>query len=383
MMEVNATPADHSRLASVDAFRGMTMIAMILVNNPGDWGAVYRPLAHAEWHGWTLADLVFPFFLFIVGVSVVLALKRRVEEGVPRAPLVAKILKRSLILFALGLFLNGYPFGLFGPQSIFEFLDTWRIPGVLQRIAICYLVVSLLVLYCRVRMLKVLTVVLLIGYWAVITMVPAPGRDAPNIDTKGDHLAGWVDRAVFGDHLWQHAEVYDPEGLLSTTPALSTTLFGVFAGLLLVSRRGPADKLGRLFSWGVVLVVCGMMWNRFFPINKPLWTSSYALFTAGMAFLVLALCHWLFDIRGYQRVARVFAIYGMNAIAVFVGSGILSRTLAVIRIGGTSLKQSIYQSLFASWLPPHSASFSYAIAWVVGWWLVLAWMHRRGIFIKI
>ena len=234
-MEDNETRS--TRLKSVDVFRGMTIVAMILVNNPGSWGTTYWPLKHAEWHGWTPTDLVFPFFLFIVGVAIVLALKGRVDGGTPRGPLVVKVVKRSAILFGLGLFLTGYPFGLFGPRGFGELLETWRIPGVLQRIAICYLVVSLLVLFCRVRSLKILTVAFLVGYWALMTLVPVPGLGTPDIDDPGGHLSAWIDRAVFGDHVWVYAKVYDPEGLLSTLPAFATTLFGVFAGLLITSSR--------------------------------------------------------------------------------------------------------------------------------------------------
>jgi len=383
MTEMSANAAAPPRLLSVDAFRGMTMVAMIIVNNPGDPRTTYWPLEHAEWHGWTPTDLVFPFFLFIVGVAIVLALKRRVDAGAAKRPLVAKVVKRSLILFGLGLFLNGYPFGLFGLRSFDQLLATWRIPGVLQRIAVCYLVVSLLVLFCRPRTLKLLTVIALVGYWALMTLVPVPGQGAPDIDSKGGHLAGWLDRAVFGDHVWQYAEVYDPEGILSTIPALATTLFGVFAGLLLVARLDPAERLVQLYSFGSILVVCGYAWGWFFPINKPIWTSSYAVFTAGLAFCGLALCYWRFDVGGHRASARVFEIYGVNAIALYVGSGVLARTLAYIRIGDTSLQRLLFENVFASWLPPHAASLGYAITWVAGWFLVLAWMYRRRIFIKI
>jgi predicted acyltransferase len=209
----------QTRLLSVDVFRGMTIVGMILVNNPGNLKTTYWPLQHAEWHGWTPTDLVFPFFLFIVGVAIVLALKRRLDAGTSKRPLVMKVVKRSAIIFGLGLFLSGYPFGLFGPRGFGELVEVWRIPGVLQRIAICYLVVSLLVLFCRVRTLKILTVVFLVGYWALMTLVPVPGLGAPDIDDPGGHLSAWIDRAVFGDHVWQYAKVYDPEGVLSTIPA--------------------------------------------------------------------------------------------------------------------------------------------------------------------
>ena len=372
-----------TRLASVDVFRGMTIVAMILVNNPGDSRTTYWPLQHAEWHGWTPTDLVFPFFLFIVGVAIVLALKGRVDAGTPRAPLVVKIVKRSVILFGLGLFLAGYPFGLFGPRVFGEFLETWRIPGVLQRIAICYLVVSLLVLFCRTRTLKILAIIILVGYWALMTLVPVPGQGAPNLDDPGEHLSAWIDRAVFGDHVWQYAKVYDPEGLLSTLPALATTLFGVFAGLMLRSSLAPIAKVARLFVHGGLLVCGGFVWGWFFPINKPIWTSSYAVLTAGLAMCGLALCSWFFDVRDNPRTAKFFTIYGVNAIALYVGSGVLARTLAYVRVDGLPLKQLIYGQLFGSWLPPYVASLAYALTWIGGWFLVLFWMYRRELFIKV
>ena len=372
-----------SRLVSVDVFRGMTIVAMILVNNPGNWGTTYGPLKHAEWHGWTPTDLVFPFFLFIVGVAIVLALKPRVDAGTPKSPLVVKVVKRSVILFGLGLFLSGYPFGLFGPRGFGELLETWRIPGVLQRIAICYLVVSLLVLFCRVRTLKVLTIVFLVGYWVLMTLVPVPGLGTPNIDDPGGHLSAWIDRAVFGDHVWVYSKVYDPEGLLSTLPALATTLFGVFAGLLLSSGVAPVERVARLFVFGGLLVCGGFVWGWSFPINKPIWTSSYAVFTAGLAMCGLALCSWFFDIRDNPRTAKFFTIYGVNAIALYVGSGVLARTLAYVQIDGLSLKQILHGHLFASWLPPYVASLSYAMTWIGGWFLVLFWMYRRRLIIKV
>lgn len=383
MAEPTVTTEAPPRLLSVDVFRGLTMVAMILVNNPGDPSTTYWPLQHARWHGCTPTDLVFPFFLFIVGVAIVLALKRRVDAGVPPRPLHLKILRRSLILFGLGLFLSGFPFGLFGSRSFAELLAVWRIPGVLQRIAVCYLVVSLLVLHCRVRTLKRLTVALLVGYWALMTLLPVPGQGAPDIDEPGGHLSAWLDRTVFGDHVWDQARVYDPEGLLSTLPALATTLFGVFAGLLLAARIGPLERVARLFVTGAVLAVAGFVWGWFFPINKPIWTSSYAVFTAGLAFSTLALCYWWVDLRGERTVSRFFVIYGMNAIAVYVGSGALARTLSFATIGGVPVKQVIYGALLASWLPPQLASLAYALAWVAGWFAVLAWLDRRQIHIKV
>ncbi len=371
------------RLASVDVFRGVTIVAMILVNNPGSWKSVYAPLRHAEWHGWTPTDLIFPFFLFIVGVSIVLALGRRVSAGGERQPIVAKIVRRSAVLFGLGLVLSGFPFGLFGPRTFERLLETWRIPGVLQRISVCYLVVSLLFLSGRKRTLKIVAVSLLVGYWALLTLTPVPGLGAPDIDTPDRHLAGWLDRAVLGGHVWSVSKVYDPEGILSTLPAIATTLLGVFAGLLLVSDREPGEKALGLFVRGSLLTVTGSVWGWFFPINKPLWTSSYAVMTAGMAFCALALCYWFFDLKDHARVARPFTIYGVNAITVFVGSGVLAKTLIYLKPGGTSLHSLIHQHLFASWLPPYPASLAFALAWILGWFAVLWWMDRLGIQLKV
>lgn len=367
------------RFRSVDVLRGATVVGMILVNNPGDWGHVYAPLLHAEWHGWTPTDLVFPFFLFVVGVSIVLALGAKVGAIAERRAVVAKVTRRSITLFALGLFLSGYPFGLFGPRSFERLLETWRIPGVLQRIAVCYFVVALLYLFVRRRTLVATCTTLLVGYWLALTRIPVPGIGAPDLATKGDHLAGWLDRTVLGNHLWSLGKVYDPEGISSTLPAIATTLLGVFAGTVLTRVEGTSERVARLFVLGAPWVVAGFVWSWFFPINKSLWTSSYALFTAGLAACALALAVWLFD-RGdrWRGVARPFETYGTQAITVFVGSGVLAKTLLYVKPGGTSLHAHLYGVLFASWLPPHLASLAFALAWVVGWYVILRTLAARG-----
>lgn len=371
-----------SRLLSVDAFRGATIVAMILVNNPGSWGSVYAPLRHAAWHGWTPTDLVFPFFLFIVGVAIPLSLGRRVEAG-EGGRLVPKLVRRAAVLLALGLFLSGYPFGLFGSRSFGALLETWRIPGVLQRIAVCYLVASLLFVYLRPRAQQLCAAACLLGYWALLALVPVPGRvGPPDLDSQGDHLAGWLDRVVFGNHVWSQAVVYDPEGLLSTIPAVATTLIGVAAGRLLLRSLPAVELVARLFVGGSVLVVVGYVWGWFVPINKPLWTSSYAVFTGGLAMCGLALFHWCCEVRERRRLMRPLVVYGVNAITVFVGSGVLAKTLAV-QVGESSPKAHVYETLLASWLPPHMASLAYALVWITAWYAVLAWMYRRGLVLKI
>ena len=310
-----------SRLVSLDVFRGLTIAGMILVNNPGTWSAVYWPLTHADWHGWTPTDLIFPFFLFAVGVSIALALAPRLERDEPRGRLLLRIVSRSVILVALGLFLAGFP--------SFDFA-TIRIPGVLQRIAVCYLAAALLfVATWRRHPVAVTTAVLvslLLGYWALMVLVPVPGFGAGDLGKEGN-LAAYIDRAVLGPHIWRAAKVYDPEGILSTLPAVATTLAGVLTGLWLRAARPLVAKAAGMAAAGVVAVVLGLAWGRWFPINKALWTSSYVVFTAGAALLILAACFWLVEIRQWRRWATPFVVFGTNAIAAFVLSTFVARLL--------------------------------------------------------
>ena len=367
-----------NRLLSLDVFRGMTIAAMTLVNNPGTWSAIYWPLEHAEWNGWTPTDLVFPFFLFIVGVSITLAFGRRLEEGAPTRPLYLKVVKRALIIFGLGLLLNGFP--------LFH-LSTIRIPEVLQRIAVCYLIAGLIFLSTKLRTQAIIAVALLIIYWIVMTKIAAPGFSAGDL-TKEGSLASYVDRLVFGPHVWRQAKVYDPEGILSTIPAISTALFGILTGHWLRTERSQFEKAAGLFVAGAFCVMIGWAMNPFFPINKALWTSSYVVFTAGLGLQLLALCYWLVDIKGYKRWAWPFIVFGMNAIALFVGSDLMVILMGRIKVpladgSQTSLQGWIFENLFLSWASPINASLAYAI-WFVLLWLFLMWLlYRKKIFIRI
>lgn len=387
-MAEDSTGEKKERIVSLDAFRGLTIMLMIMVNNPGDWGNMYWPLQHAEWHGWTPTDLVFPFFLFIVGVAIPLALGKRRGTG-DNGPIIRHIVWRSVVLFALGLLLSG--FGLLfkiGPDFGFgDLLQTIRIPGVLQRIAVCYLIVSLLFLLTERRTLYLITLASLLGYWALMTLVPVPEHGPGKIDEKDTHLAAYIDRAVFGtEHLWSAARTWDPEGLLSTLPALATTLFGVFAGLWLKRSQPLVQRLIGLVVAGVLLTAIGWAWGQVFPINKPIWTSSYAVFTAGLALLVLSCCVFVFDVLPWRRLAVPLQIYGVNALTVFVMSSLVGTMLVKISVGGESklpLKTWIYQNLFQSWLDGKNASLGYSIAWVLCWFVVLAVMYRKNLIIKV
>ena len=375
------TPGAEGRLGALDVFRGATIALMILVNNAGDWGTTYRPLLHAEWHGWTPTDLVFPFFLFAVGVAIPYACAGRLARaGGDRRPLYRQIARRAVLLFALGLFLNWYPFYTVA-------WSTARIPGVLQRIAVVYALAALAWLHLGTRARAVLAAALLAGYWLAMRFVPVPGFGAGDLGPDGN-LAAWIDGLILGDHVWRYAPgPGDPEGILSTVPALVTALAGLFAGDWLRSPRLPRHKVAGLLATGAVVTVAGLGLARWFPINKNLWTSTYVVFTAGAALLLLAAIYWLVDVRGRDRWARPFQVLGTNAILAYVGSSVLARTLLAIRwpaAGKTiSLKTWLYGRLFDSWLPDYVASLAWALALVAICWGLMAVLYRRRIFVRI
>jgi predicted acyltransferase len=368
------------RLLSLDVFRGLTIAGMILVNNPGPSGVVYWPLAHAAWHGWTPTDLIFPFFLFIVGVSITLAFARRVEQkGASQRDLYGKVVRRTVLIYACGLLLAGFPY--------FN-LSTIRLSGVLQRIAVCYLCAAVIFLKTGWRTQSFIAVLLLLIYWGVATLIAAPGFAAGDLSKEGS-IVSFVDRVVLGNHIWKGGgRIYDPEGILSTIPAIATTLTGVLAGHWLRERREGYEKVSGLFVAGVVCIVVGWMWNAWFPINKALWTSSYVVFTTGMALELLAFCYWLIDIKRYKRWALPFVIFGTNALAVFVLSGLAARILNLwktTRIDGRpgNSQTYIYEHLFASWAAPANGSLLYALLYLLIWLGLMAILYQRRIFIKV
>ena len=365
----NAPVAVPGRLLSLDVFRGMTIAGMILVNNAGNWKAVYWPLDHAKWHGWTPTDLIFPFFLFIVGVSMVLSFASRRRRGASSAELLRHAIKRSIIIFTIG-------FALAFWAKSFN-LHTVRFYGVLARIALVYLVSSVIVLYCRRRARAGIAAALLIGYWLLMTRMP--GFDL----TMDGNLAGFVDRKLLYEHLWI-AHRFDPEGLLSTVPAIVTTLLGVFTGDWLGSEKSQLKAAQGMVVAGAVLMVAGELWARWFPINKNLWTSSYVLFTGGFALALLALCYWMIEIRGWRAWGAPFVWYGSNAITVFAASTALGVFSVKYHVGpGITYKAWVYGNLFAPFARPEIASVMYASAYVLTF-LVLAWiMYRNKIFVKI
>jgi predicted acyltransferase len=371
----------RERLIALDAFRGMTIAGMLLVNNPGTWSAIYPPLEHAPWHGWTPTDLIFPFFVFIVGITTHLSLAARERQGAAHGAITAQILRRGALIILLGLLLQAFPY------LPLTRITELRFPGVLQRIGVCYLAAALLARDRSTRSVVGIVAVLLFGYWALQTLVAPPGVAVPTIDVPGETLSAWIDRTVFGSHLWQQSKTWDPEGLLSTLPAIGTCLLGVLAGRWLATGTPLAERLNRLFAAGAIGMVAGLVWNWVFPINKNLWTSSYVVFTAGMACVAIATCAWLIEIRGWRRWAAPFVTYGLNPITAFVGSGAMARVLGLIHVPmageSVSLQQAVYRSAFASWLSPRNASLAYAIAFVVLWYGILRLLEKRGIVLKV
>ncbi|MFO7527063.1 MAG: DUF5009 domain-containing protein [Ignavibacteriaceae bacterium] len=373
------------RLLSLDVFRGITIMGMILVNNPGTWSAIYPQLRHAEWHGCTFTDLIFPFFLFIVGVAISYSLTKRKSQEGSKKSLYLNIFRRSLILFALGLILNGFPFGLMFDHQ-FSFASI-RIPGVLQRIAIVYLISSILFLTTDTKFQYWFTGGILVLYAALMSLVPVPGVGYANYEPT-TNLAAYFDNLLLGGHLWSYTKVWDPEGILSTLPAISSAMIGIFTGNLLRSERDPADKTVWLYTWGSVLMLAGWIWSFWFPLNKNIWTSSYVLYTGGLALFFLAFCYWFIDVKKITWWIKPFHVYGMNAITVFFLSGIVGRLITLIKwetAEGSiiTLKGYVFDTFFLTWLNPINASLAFAIIYIVIW-LGLMWiLYAKKIFIKV
>lgn len=370
----------RKRLEALDVFRGMTIAGMMIVNTPGDWDHAYAPLLHAEWNGWTLTDTIFPFFLFIVGVSMAFSFAARGSGTEGKRVLLLHTLRRGATIFFIGLGLNVLSFFLFHRKVV-------RIPGVLQRIGVCFLAAALLYLLFGPRGLLPAAAILLAAYWVLMTFVPVPGYGAGRLDVLGN-LAAHIDRAVLGEHTWKHNPNWDPEGLLSTLPAVATTLLGVAAGELLRARRSWPWKLAALMASGALALSLGLLWNVSFPINKNLWTSSYSLFMAGLAAVTLALCLWVIDVRGWRGWAKPFVWLGTNAIALFVLSTLATLLAIAVKLTGDdgkrrSLYGTIYRTVFRHFADERLSSLLFAMTFLAIWVAVGALLYRRRIFIKV
>lgn len=384
---MTSDPVPSGRLFSLDVFRGATIAGMMLVNNPGSWSNIYAPFKHAAWHGWTYTDTIFPFFLWIVGVAMTFSFASRIERGDSKKGLAIHVLQRAGIIFGLGLLLNGFPFGLLFGHN-FDF-GTIRIPGVLQRIAVCYLIVGLLFLKTTMRQQAVITGTLLLVYWLVMFLIPVPGYGAGVLEPTGN-LCWYIDSTLLAGHTWSGAPVpgFDPEGIFSTLPAIATTLFGVVTGHLLRSGISKEEKTIRMFVYGNILLLAGLIMDNWLPINKNLWTSSYSVFMAGLALVVLGVCYWIIDAKGFRKWAIPFEIYGLNAITMFVLAGLLGRLFSVVKATGSegtpmSLKSWYYQNLFVPLGDPMFVSFLHSLLYVVGLYLIAYLMYKRKWIIKV
>ena len=402
-----STVAPHTttreRLLSLDVFRGLTIAGMLLVNDPGTWSAIFPPLEHAEWHGWTPTDLIFPFFLFIVGITTHLSLSARRARGDDDSAIVKQILRRGLIIYLLGFAMALFPFYQWGnidalPNAtlwdrIVWRLDHVRILGVLARIGIVYIIAGLLTYKTTLRQQIYIIAGLLFGYWFAMTLIPVPGENeigALLLHTKDRNLAAYLDRAILTTkHTWTGSVTFDPEGILSTFPAIATAMLGVLAGRWIVQREKPLlERIAGLFAAGALGMVLGLMWNWSFPINKNLWTSSYVIFTAGMACVSLATIMWIVDYANVKWWTKPLVVFGVNPIVAFVGSGVMARliyTLWKVDYNGRSIsiQSAIYQAGYASWLPPRVASLAFALSFVLLWYGILLVLYRRNIILKV
>lgn len=450
------------RLVSLDVFRGMTIAGMVLVNNPGG-SPVYWPLDHADWNGLTPTDWIFPFFLFIVGVSISISLGKRRDER-PDKKTYSRIALRSASIYLLGAAISIIPFFQFqstnAPDplkmliwlafaaSLFFLLlrnykfaavlcaaallgiaalnlaaynvvpynyGTLRIFGVLQRIAVCYFATALIFLHTSWKQQVAIAISLLLGYWLVMTTIPVPGCEITSLSDKACNLAAYIDRVILTEnHVWRGGKVYDPEGILSTIPAILTTISGVLTGTWLRSRSDPPalaegeeldqnaaanppaytggsdslNKVAGIFFFGLALLALGLIWNSYFPMNKALWTSSYVLATSGLALLTFGFCYWLIDIKGYRAWAKPFVIFGVNALALFVFTGIMARAIAAYRITGAdgqpvSVQRWVVQNIYLQIAQPIDASLLYAISFILLWLFLMWLLYRKGIYIKV
>jgi predicted acyltransferase len=401
-------PPPRERLLSLDVFRGMTVAGMLLVNNPGSWANIYPPLEHAPWNGWTPTDLVFPFFLFIVGITTYLSLSARRARGDTELAIRAQIVRRGALIFLFGLLINGFPYFTWGDvpgvaeptllQRMGDRLLHWRIMGVLQRIGLAYVIAGLFTLRTSLKQQIVLITSLLIGYWVVMTVLPVPGEGtigALLLNDPARTMAAWADRLVLdwsrwglGNHLWGSSLTWDPEGVLSTVPAVATAMLGNLAGRWINERRPLSERLAGLSAAGAMAVMGGLMWNWVFPINKSLWTSSYVLFSAGVAAITLSTIMWIVDFQKSRKWTKPFVIYGVNPIVAFVGSGVMARciySIFKVELDGrrTSLQAGIHQTLFASWLSPINASLAFAITFVLFWYGILYVLYKKNIILKV
>jgi predicted acyltransferase len=419
------------RLTSLDVFRGFTIMMMTIVNNPGSWSSIYPPLEHAKWNGCTPTDLVFPFFIFIMGTAIPFAMPAKVFG----LATFNKIMVRSLRIFCLGLFLNFFSrISLFGLEGIaliigklvltfavaYALLGTFipkiktilafsvlgillflaysgieayqdvRIPGVLQRIGIVYFFTSLLYLKANLRTQILVVASLLLIYWGLMALIPVPGIGAANLE-KGTNLSAYIDNLFLKNHMWSQSLTWDPEGILNTIPAIASGIMGMLIGQVLNQSLPKLEIVKKMSLIGLVLVILGLIWNIVFPINKSLWTSSYVLYTAGLASLCLSLLYYIIEIADYKKWTKLFLIWGVNPMIVFFFSGIIPRVLTMIKVKHPEIpnEQLGFQSYFYNYgitplfEKPMNASLAYALIYTLFWSFILWVFYKNKLIFKV
>jgi predicted acyltransferase len=374
------------RLASLDAFRGFTIAAMVLVNNPGDWGNLYAQLDHSKWNGWTFTDCIFPFFLFISGVAMALSLGHRTKAGADKRGLVLKLAKRACLIYLIGFLLNFLPY--FNIEKV-------RLLGVLPRIALCTLLAAPIVVYCGWRAQLAIIAGLLTLYSVLMLCVPVPGIGAGVLE-PGQDFGAWVDRSLFGRHLWVTSKTWDPEGLVSTLPALCSQLFGVLTGRWLATGVNRTEQTVWMLLFGLVFLCLGAIFDTILmPINKSLWTPSFCLLMTGWALLAFSSFYWLLDVNPHPAVreaagrwSKPFIIYGMNALFIFAMSGFVAKMFGYIKFAQAdgslqSLGKTLYAPLAALPIGAVNTSLLHALLFDAAMFL-LAWaLWRKRVFIKV
>jgi len=379
--------AKSPRLLSLDVLRGATMAAMILVNDPGDWGHIYPPLEHSKWNGCTPTDMIFPFFLFMAGVSIVFAMESR-KQTQDHSKLIWHAFKRMVTLLLINYGIHVFFKFLGGDFHIITILENMRLPGVLPRIAVVYFICTVLYLKTSAQTRVWIFAGVLIGYYVLMTFIPVPGVGYANLNPE-TNLGAWIDRLVFGtQHLWLESHTWDPEGLLGTIPAIGTGLFGVRVGSWLKSKSyDEPTKITWMFIYGTGAVVLSLICDLFFPINKALWTSSFVLYTGGLGTITLAMLYWLIDVRGYKKYTAFFVSFGSNAITAYILADIIPALLTKIKVhhNGQSIDifSFVYRTLFVANFTPVNASLCGELLITFIIWIPVWILYKRNIIIKV
>lgn len=371
----------RQRYLSLDVLRGMTIALMIVVNTPGSWQNIYAPFEHSPWHGFTITDLVFPTFLFVVGNAMSFSMRKFAKQD--ERTFLKKVFARTALIFLVGLFLNAFPFVSHtdtGELTLINFSDI-RIMGVLQRIALCYGIAALVVHYFKVKGAVAFSILALLSYWAIMYFFgsqPDPYSLEANAALKFDLLFIAPENLYHG-----YGIPFDPEGLLSTLPAIVNVIGGFLAGLFIQKQGNSSSTVTKLAVAGIVLALIALLWDVVFPINKPIWTSSYVLYTVGIDLVVLAVLMLVIEVAGFKGWTYFFEVFGRNPLFIYAMSGVVIELMSLIRVDGMGLSGWLYQHAFAPWLAPKNASLLFAVCYMLLLWLIGYWMDKKKVYIKV